>query len=121
MNSKQWFSLLAAAALITTAIIFYLGAVDAPASPEPEVCDLVDNDLDGEVDEGFAVTCSKDSDCGESGFYGQKWCQDGDVWQGYYLQECAGTRGTCESTCVAEQTARQLEECSNGCAQGRCA
>lgn len=88
--------------------------------PSEEICDQIDNDLDGEVDEGFAITCRQDLDCGESGFYGQRFCRDGNIWQEYLLLECRGDLGTCESNCFSRQESRQVQRCSDGCQNGAC-
>ena len=109
--------------ILIAILIGVLAAIIRPAHiqiPSEEVCDFVDNDLDGEIDEGFATTCSADTDCGESGAYGDAYCQDGDVYTAWYQVDCIGEPGTCDSRCSSDQTQRVLEECRNGCNDGQC-
>ena len=109
--------------ILIAILIGILAAIIRPPAihtPSEEICDFIDNDLDGEIDEGFATTCSEDSDCGESGAYGKTYCKDGDVYTGWYQVDCVGEPGTCDSRCASKQTEKRLERCRNGCSSGQC-
>lgn len=71
-------------------------------------------------DLGLAVTCTTDTQCGPTGFFGEPYCEDGNIWQQYYQSVCAGIPGTCDSYCDSGQAAREVQQCKNGCANGQC-
>ncbi len=69
---------------------------------------------------GLPVTCTTDAQCGPTGFFGQPYCKDGNVWQGFYQSSCRGGAGTCDSYCESTQAEREIAVCPRGCSQGRC-
>jgi hypothetical protein len=90
------------------------------AFPSEEICDFKDNDLDGEIDEGFTTTCRIDADCGESGFFGEPYCKNEDIYQAWYQSDCIGEPDTCASKCQSRQTEKLLKNCKQGCRAGTC-
>lgn len=88
--------------------------------PSEEICDLLDNDMDGEIDEGFAVTCAVDSQCGPNGVFGDLYCKGGDVYQQGYESRCVGSPDTCLSECTNRQVETLIQDCPDGCLRGRC-
>lgn len=123
MPRKRKYTGAAIVTLLTTLIIVgIIGLVWSSTEPKSigeEVCDLKDNDGDGEIDEGLAVTCSQDTDCGASGEYGEKYCERGSVYIATYESKCHN-EGACLSECTSKQTSKIIEECSDRCLNGRC-
>ncbi len=84
------------------------GAADASVS-EPEMCDELDDDADGQVDEDCTCTSGSEQACwpGEASERGQGMCADG-------TQSCdgAGAWGACEGATLATPEIQAL--CTNG-------
>ena len=58
------------------------------------------------------VNCLINSDCGFTGFTGQEFCSQDDVYKTYQTSSCVNP-GTLESNCVVTQTPNKLNECSD--------
>ena len=106
--------------IATAGMLVMLGEGDATGHATAETCDGLDNDLDGQVDEGFSVTCDNNDDCGPTGNFGEPYCKEGNVWQGLMRNECRGKPGTCMSECSGTQTEEMIMKCKNGCSAGNC-
>ncbi|MFA5856391.1 MAG: putative metal-binding motif-containing protein [Candidatus Pacearchaeota archaeon] len=66
------------------------------------------------------ITCYKDSDCGTNGFIGDKFCINGDVYQGYREFDCMNP-GTSNSRCSNTTNVQIKEDCGNlACSNGNC-
>ena len=65
------------------------GEVCSQDGSGPEICDGADNDCNGVVDDGLAVTCSSDSECLQDGCY-----------SGTYQDWQCTSAGTCDSKCI---------------------
>ncbi len=63
---------------------------------------------------GGGRECSEDSDCGDDGFVGDKFCRNGDVYRDYKEFSC--DRGRCDDDIDEEL----IEECNYGCLNGDC-
>ena len=103
MKRKYWTLLLLVTALLIVATYFFLST----AEELPPACEY------------NITTCTQDRDCGESGFYGEPYCEAGDVWRAYYQTTCTQP-GTRHSACESEQTQRLVESCAQGCEAGNC-
>jgi len=104
-----------------------------------EICDGIDNNCDGSIDEGssidlcgasmicddgmcFDVACDMDLDCGIDGFTGNNFCSDEDtVVRSYQTFSCSNP-GTSISSCTSFTEARVVDECEENslCSQGSC-
>jgi len=101
-----------------------------------EICDGVDNNCDGQVDENNAscsdgeicisgqcsqVACSNDLDCGEDGVVGNKMCLNGDVYQDFNDHSCVNA-GTANSFCKLVVSEILVDMCSSDeiCSSGSC-
>ena len=70
--------------------------------PSEEVCDALDNDCDGEVDNGLACACTADTACygGASQTRGVGACEDGSrACDGEFFGPCSGWVGPAEELC----------------------
>ena len=103
MSPKQ-ILIIAAALIVTTAILIVI----LLAKSEGVICE-----------EGTIITCNKDTDCGPSGSYGEKYCREGAVWQQTITNQCL-KQGTCEAECLAAHKAILIEECEQDCREGTC-
>lgn len=106
--------------LFVWAVVLVVQSVNRPVEIGQEVCDLKDNDGDGQIDEGFAITCTKDAECGPSSTYGETYCKDGDVWQAALRQFCTVEPGTCLSECASVQEEQLIKSCRTDCLDGHC-
>jgi len=73
---------------------------------------------------GFALSysapvCYYDSDCGEDGFVGEKYCINDSVFQEYLNYQC-NNPGTKESYCESFSEDKFIEDCEFGCYGGVC-
>ena len=99
-----------------------------------EICNGIDDDCDGMVDEGSNicgggsvclmgscedVTCDENSDCGTNGLVGDLFCQSGDVYRDYRTFSCL-LPGTSASFCSNNDVAQLTEDCVFGCSNGAC-
>jgi len=65
------------------------------------------------------IECYSDSDCGKNNFIGNRYCNDGDVWQTYRKYGCTNP-GTSSSSCSYSEEDKERKECEYGCEQGIC-
>ncbi|MBU1051154.1 MAG: hypothetical protein KJ718_01225, partial [Nanoarchaeota archaeon] len=79
---------------------------------EDEICS------DGECNE---LTCSSNSDCGENGFSGLRYCDDffGNVYEDFISYTCHSP-GTLESYCTDYSLPILMEYCDTVCFEGEC-
>ena len=56
----------------------------------------------------------KVQECGISEYTGSNYCYDGDVYRDYI------TRGCSDSSCIESTSKNKIEDCTNGCTEGRC-
>lgn len=65
-------------------------------------------------------TCLKNSDCGIDGFEGNKFCNNGNVWQLYATNKC-NNPGKDDAYCSATVTSKLYSDCvPSGCTKGYC-
>ncbi len=68
---------------------------------------------------GFVASeCSEDSDCGNSSFVGQPFCQDGDVYRDKVIYDCSKNKVL--NKCVDSEESVLIEDCQFGCENGAC-
>tara|TARA_Y100000034_G_scaffold128740_1_gene183913 strand:- start:3097 stop:7272 length:4176 start_codon:yes stop_codon:yes gene_type:complete len=100
-----------------------------------EVCDGLDNDCDGQVDEGngqcsegsicsfgecTTISCYDKFDCGNDGFIDGLFCGlDDNVEQNYLSWTCENP-GSVSSSCTSDVEPRLVTECSDSCVDGSC-
>ena len=102
----------------------------------PESCDGKDNDCDGQIDENngncgdgticssgkcLPVTCKQDSDCGNDGYTGNKFCESQDVFQNYVDYDCKNP-GQASSYCDSTSSKKLVDDCDSNeaCKSGKC-
>ena len=68
-----------------------------------------------------SVTCSQNSDCGQSGFIDGLFCQNGNVYQNFKTYNC-NNAGTSTSSCSSSIQAQLKQTCSSNqvCSNGMC-
>jgi len=83
-----------------------------PYRPTTEVCDGLDNDCEGGVDEGGICdpSCDFDSDCGVNGWVGSPICYHDDVDQMYRTYIC-NNPGEPSSYCTYSDSWQKKQEC----------
>ncbi|MFH1802982.1 MAG: hypothetical protein ABH864_06065 [archaeon] len=74
---------------------------------------------DGNGGEDEEIRCSRDRDCGISGFLDDQFCSGDDVVQDHITYTCENP-GTEESYCTQETTEELIEECGDTCEDGEC-
>ena len=84
-----------------------------------EVCDGIDNNCNSNIDEGLAVECSSTSQCGESGWIGETYCTNGQVYRDYIVYQC-NFPNACNSYCSSDLQSYPYAWCANGCLAGTC-
>ncbi len=65
------------------------------------------------------IECYDDSDCGDDGWDGLKYCEEGDVYRDFIRYDCFGAGGS-YPWCADTTEERMIEECDNGCSNGYC-
>jgi len=73
--------------------------------------------IDDEVDTQnvqCSFGCSSDSECGTSGYIGNKYCSGNNVVQKYLENTCLSYE------CASNENEQIIESCSNGCSNGQC-
>ena len=94
--------------------------------------DQLDNDLDGlgnvcdsnpnkksSNDVISHISCNSNSDCGSSGFSGNKFCSNNNVFQLYTNYICMNP-GRLNSLCISNNEQRTIQTCNLGCSNGQC-
>ncbi len=103
---------------------------DASINPDAsEVCDGIDNNCNGQIDEGSSVDlcgdmmlcesgqcvdveCDTDLDCGVDGFVGSDFCSEDDVFRNYETFTC-NNPGTSISSCTSSVDPVLQDQCSS--------
>jgi hypothetical protein len=75
-----------------------------------EVCNLMDDNCNGQTDEGGVCVCSKDSDCGTNGFLNQLFCKNGNIFDKYKTYTC-NNAGTTSNSCSDAITDKLKQTC----------
>lgn len=96
---------------------------DASINPgATEICwDGIDNNCDGNVDEGCGViVCSSDVDCGTDGYENNPFCGlNNNVWDNYVTYIC-NDAGSVNSYCSSSSVSQEIYTCLFGCSAGVC-
>jgi len=96
------------------------GACVGETGPATEVCNSVDDDCNGNVDDSLPIACSFNGDCGSNGYIGSTYCGgDANVYRDWQSFNC-NNAATCGSSCSNQITAVLYNICSNGCSDGIC-
>ncbi|MBR9704739.1 hypothetical protein GOV12_04960 [Candidatus Pacearchaeota archaeon] len=102
---------------------------------EEEVCNLLDDNHNGEVDENNGdcldsqictegecvdIVCSQNSDCGVDDFFGDSFCAENNVNRNFLTNICIFPK-TSVSFCSQETIIKELEQCGDKtCGDGEC-
>ncbi len=65
------------------------------------------------------IECYANSDCGDEGWEGLRYCKNDDSYRKYAAYSCTSP-GTASSSCVKEVEEKKKEDCSYGCSNGYC-
>ncbi len=74
------------------------------------LCDGLDNDCDGTVDEGCTINCKTNADCGANGWIGSSSCSNDDVYQTYRTYTCSNSE-TYNAECSHSDALALKQDC----------
>ncbi|MBD3249143.1 hypothetical protein GF336_03800 [Candidatus Woesearchaeota archaeon] len=68
----------------------------------------------------FADLCDDDSDCGDDGWDGTRYCENGDAYRDYTKYDCLNS-GTASASCNSETLKKKVKDCGDDrCSSGYC-
>jgi cysteine-rich repeat protein len=92
----------------------------SPGAPSTEICNYMDDDCDGAVDEGLlCIRCTNSTQCGTNKWFGNSFCV-GNNKSRYYLSFQCMNAGTYSSYCKNQTILHLITQCEFGCAGGVC-